>query len=161
MHTVRVEKEIPVPAQVAWEKFDDFGGIANFHPLVVHSTIVNDIETGMGAQRVCEFADGNAIREAVEGYRPGTGYSVRIVDPGKFPLKEAVAHITVEPVGVQRSRVTFVMQFRPKFGPLGWLMAKTMMAGQFRKILGRVIDGIEEHVRTGKVVGASRVPRAA
>jgi hypothetical protein len=44
------------------------------------------------------------------------------------------------------------MSFAPKFGPVGWLMGKTVMKAQFRKTLGSVIHGLETHMRTGAVV---------
>ena len=46
------------------------------------------------------------------------------------------------------------MRFQPKFGPVGWLMAKVMMEREFGRRLGLLIEGIEEHVRTGQPVGA-------
>ncbi len=110
-----------------------------------------------GAALTAQREDLNTIREEITAYEPGRGYEVEIVDPGKFPLKRAVAHLSVEPLGDARSRVGFDMDFRPKFGPLGWIMGKTVMVPQFRKILGRVLEGLETHLRTGEVV--SRKPR--
>jgi len=52
------------------------------------------------------------------------------------------------------------MEFTPRFGPVGWLMAVMMMKPKFRHILGKVIDGLEVHVQTGEVVGERR-PDAA
>ncbi len=36
---------------------------------------------------------------------------------------------------------------------MGWLMAKLMMEGQFKKNLSNVLQGLDDHIRTGKVVG--------
>jgi hypothetical protein len=49
------------------------------------------------------------------------------------------------------------LQFQPKFGPLGWIIGKTVMASQFRKVLTRVLDGLDEYIRTGKPVGQAGV----
>ena len=57
--------------------------------------------------------------------------------------------------------MSFHLAFRPKFGPVGWVMGKTVMAGQFRKILGRVLAGLEEHAETGEVVGGKPKTAAA
>jgi len=53
------------------------------------------------------------------------------------------------------------MAFRPKFGPVGWIMGKTVMTRQFTKILGRVLAGLEEHAETGEVVGGKPKTAAA
>ena len=159
MHHVHVDRVIDRPADAVWAILDDFGSVFRYHPLVKKSEIINGIGSGLGAGRVCHFEDGNTIREEITAYEPGRGYEVEIVDPGKFPLKRAVAHLSVEPLGDARSRVGFDMDFRPKFGPLGWIMGKTLMVPKFRKILGLVLEGLETHLRTGEVV--SRKPRPA
>ena len=63
----------------------------------------------------------------------------------KFPLKEAIAKLSVEPRGAARSAVTFDFEFAPKYGPLGWVMGNTIMAAQFRGVLESVIDGLESY----------------
>ena len=159
MHHVQVNRVIDRPADAVWAILDDFGGVYRFHPLVEKSPITNGISSGLGAQRVCHFDDGNAIREKIVAYEPGRELEVEIVDPGKFPLRRAVGRFSVEPLDNARSRVDLNMAFQPKFGPLGWLMAKTVMVPQFRKVLGHVLEGLETHLLTGEIV--SRKPRPA
>jgi len=84
---------------------------------------------------------------------------VEIIEPGSFPIHTAVAQIGVESLGDSKSRVSFKMAFKPKYGPLGWVMGKTVMANQFRKILGQVLAGLEKHALTGEIV--ARKPRTA
>lgn len=144
MHTVTVSKDVDVAAERIWPIIDDFGGVHKYHPLVDHSPIVAGNATGLGAERVCHFKDGNSLAERIVAYRPGEGYTVQVVDPGKFPIAKAIGHLDVRSLGVGRSRVTFRMEFQPKFGVLGWLMAKVMMVGQFRKILSGVLDGLAQ-----------------
>ena len=159
MHHVHVDRVIDQPADAVWSILDDFGSVFRFHPLVEKSPISNGISSGLGAGRVCHFDDGSSIREEITAYEPGRGYEVEIVDLGQFPLKRAVARLSVEPLSDARSRVGFDIAFRPKFGPLGWIMGKTLMVPQFRKTLKRVLEGLETHLRTGEVV--SRKPRPA
>ncbi len=161
MHHVHVDRVIDQPADAVWAILDDFGSVFRYHPLVKKSGIINGIGSGLGAGRVCHFDDGNSIREEITAYEPGRAYEVEIVDPGKFPLKRAVARLSVEPLGDARSRVGFDMAFQPKFGPFGWLMGKTVMAGQFGKILGSVLEGLETHLQTGEIVSRKPRPTAA
>ncbi len=161
MHHVHVDRVIDRPADAVWAILDDFGSVSRYHPLVETSPITNGIGSGLGAERVCHFDNGDSIREKITAYEPDRGYEVEIVDPGKFPLKRAVARLSVEPLDETRSRVGFDMSFKPKFGPLGWLMGKAVMVGQFSKILGRVLEGLETHLQTGEVVSRKPRPTAA
>ncbi len=161
MHEVQVARTIDVPANEAWKIIDDFGGIHQYHPLVERSPIKNGVASGLGAERVCHFDNGDAITERITGYEAGREYTVEITDLGKFPLKAAVGTFGVRPAGKDRSTVRFDFRFQPKFGPIGWLMGKTMMRSQFRKILGDVLAGLETHAKTGTVVNRKTKLHAA
>ena len=125
------------------------------------SPIANGIASGLGAERVCHFDNGDRIRERVTAHEAGKEYTVEIVDPGQFPLKSAVARISLSPVGGDRSRVRFEMSFEPKYGPVGWLMAATVMQSQFKRILAGVLEGLETHALTGEIVSRERTLAAA
>jgi len=153
MHTVVVEREMDVQADRAWSILDDFGGIYRFHPNVEKSSIQNGIDSGLGAERVCHFDNGDQVREQITGYEAGEEVTVEITDPGNLPLKTAVANIALTRLENNRSRVRFKMSFQPKYGPIGWLMGATVMQSQFRKILSQVLAGLETHAQTGEIVG--------
>lgn len=161
MHEVQVARTIGVPADQAWKIIDDFGGIFQYHPAVERSFITNGVTSGLGAERVCHFDNGDAITERIIGYEPGREYTVEITDPGKFPLVKGVARLSVAPAGSQRSTVQFTMRFTPKFGPVGWLMGKTVMRAGFRKILTSVLAGLETHATTGAIVSRKAGSKAA
>lgn len=160
MHKVIVGRELEIPASKAWEILDDFGAVHRYHPTIESSPIQNGIKSGLGAERVCHFDNGDSIKERVTGYEEGSEYTVEIIDPGNFPLKSAVARLTLDPLADDRSRVGLEMSFQPKYGPLGWLMGATVMQAQFRKILGDVLAGLERHALTGEIVNR-RPPVAA
>ena len=155
MHRVIVEREIEVPKGEAWSILDDFGAVYRYHPIVEASPIENGIPSGLGAERVCHFDNGDRIKEKITEYEAGEAYTVEIVDTGNFPLKRAVARISLTPVEDSRSRVRFEMSFEPKYGPVGWLMGATVMQTQFKKTLSRVLEGQETHALTGRVVSRS------
>ena len=161
MHTVVVEREMKIEADEAWKILDDFGAIYRFHPNVDKSPIENGIESGLGAERVCHFDNGDQVKERITGYEPGQELTVEIIDPGNFPLKTAVARINVSPNGDGASGVRFEMSFQPKFGPVGWLMGATVMQSQFRKILSQVLAGLETHAQTGEIVSRRSALAAA
>jgi hypothetical protein len=155
MFQVEVNHKINAPAEKVWQTIDKFGQVYTYHPLVKHSKSINDLPTGQGAERTCHFEDGNIIKERIINYEDNKKYQVEIYDPGKFPLQKAIGTLEVRSDDKARSNVTFIMDFQPKFGPIGWLMAHMVMKKQFSKILSKVLQGLDTHIQTGQIVGKS------
>ena len=161
MFDVKADRVIDASPEETWKILDDFGGIYRFHPLVERSPLVNGQKTGVGAQRVCHFDDGNSITEEIVEYQAGRGYTVEIIDPGKFPLTKSFGTLALEPAGSGKTKVTFQIRFTPKFGLLGRLMGRAVMVPQFRKIMASVLAGLETHARTGATISRKPLPAAA
>jgi len=153
MHHVSVNHKINAPAQKVWDVLDKFSEVYLYHPFVKHSESLNHMSGGLGAERTCHFEDGNKIKERIIAYEKGKSYHVEIYDPGKFPLRKAVALLEVTPESQNKATVIFNMTFQPKFGPAGWLMAKMVMKKQFASILKKVLYGLDTHLQTGGIIG--------
>ena len=152
MHTVSVRKAIDASFDEVWAVLDDFGGVSKYNPNVETSKIVDGPDTGLGATRECVFHDGGRVEEEIVAYESGSGYTVDFIDVGDMPLKQNVVELTVESLDEDRTAVTMTATFTPKFGPLGWLLAKAMMESKFRETFENVLDGLESHVLTGQPV---------
>lgn len=153
MYTVTVRETVDAPIEDVWEAIDDFGNVYEFHPYVEGSRLINDVARGTGAKRQCDFYSGESIREEVVETVPGKRQVVDIFDTGSFPLEENVATFDLEAVADGRTRVTVEMTFRPKYGPVGWVMARVAMKRQFRSLLENVLRGLEKYLRTGQLIG--------
>lgn len=156
MHTVIVTNTIQAAAERIWQALDDYGNIAVFHPFVARSRITNGQPTGLGAERVCSFYDGSQVRETITRYLPGQGYSVELAD-FSMPLKQGTVHLDVKALDTKRSQVTVCFEFEPKFGVLGWLMAQTLIKPKLKQVSSQLMQGLADHLRTGKVVGENGV----
>lgn len=148
MHTVSVRREIDASIEEVWRILDDFGGVAKYNPSVETSKIVAGPESGNGATRECTFYDGGRIEEQIVDYEPGTGYTVNFTDVGDFPLEKNVVEIGVESTDETRTVVTMTSNFTPKFGPVGWLLAKMMMKSKFRETFEAVLSGLDSYVHS-------------
>ena len=146
MHSVTVSRDYRHSADKVWGALDKFGNVSAYHPLVKESSIINGQDTGTGAERVCHFKDGNTILERIVEYTPNKNYSVEIYDLGSFPLKKAVALLEVNEKGSKSSSVNFKMDFQPKYGLIGTIMANMVMKKQFSKLLGQVLAGLDRYV---------------
>ena len=158
MHTTTVRRTFEVSADRVWAAFDDFGGIHKFHPMIESSPLTGGQAKGLGCERACHLYGGGVLKERVTHYEAGRRMTVQITDAGPFPIRHAVADIEVVPDGPRASSVTFTMAFEPKFGALGWLMAKVIMVRQFRRLVEQVLDGLATHLDTGQRIGAKGVP---
>ena len=152
MHSVSVARRLNKPANEVWRTIDKFGDVYTYHPLVKHSESINDLPTGKGAERICHFEDGNKIKERIINYENDKKYQVEIYETGRFPLQTAIGTLEVHPEDEQNSTVSFKMDFQPKFGPLGWLMAQLAMKNQFAKTLAIVLEGLDKNLQTGQVI---------
>ena len=158
MHEVSVTREIDAPKTAIWQVLDDFGGVDKYNPGITRSGIVDGPDTGRGATRECLLNDGGRIEEEIIEYESGSSYTVEFTDMGEFPLKENIVRISVTELDTSRTNVTMAARFTPKFGPLGWLMAKVMMKSRFEENFEGMLAGLEAHVKTGRHGATESVP---
>ena len=147
MHTVRVAREIDAPKSEIWRILDDFGGVSKYSPGVETSGIVDGPDTGVGAVRECHLDEGGRIAERIVEYDDGSSFTVEFVDMGDFPLKENIVQLAVREIDANRSEVTMTGRFTPKFGPVGWLLAKVMMKSKLEETFADTLAGLEKYVK--------------
>lgn len=147
MPTAIATQTVNAPVSVVWALFDDFAAIHKNHPDIKDSyTIGGTANTGLGAQRQCDFKDGkNYVREEIVSYVPEERLDIDIYD-GTFPLRQALAKFRFEAVSTAQSKVTMTMDFTPKFGAVGALMGP-MMRAQFQKAMDRLL---KEHAKAAE-----------
>lgn len=148
MHEVSVTREINASLPIVWQILDDFGGVVKYNPGVIKSGIVAGPDIGEGAIRECVLDGGGRIEEKIIDYEPDSAYTVKFTEMGDFPLKENIVNISVAELGDSRTEVTMAAQFTPKFGPLGWVMAKVMMKSKFEETFEETLDGLASYVET-------------
>lgn len=152
MHNVTVKREINHDVGSVWDVLDDFGSVHKYNPGVKTSSIIGNKQTGMGAKRACDFYDGSSLKETIIKYTPNQGYSFALSE-FSLPLKQATSHFKVAPLRNGNSELTVTLEFQPKFGPVGWLMAKLLMRPMLTKALQGLTKGLDDHMTTGKFVG--------
>lgn len=146
MAKVTVKQVVNASIADVWNSWDQFGTIDAFNPNLNRSFLLDgSAPTGLGATRQCDFKDGkNYIREKIIEYRPEETMKVDIYE-GTVPLKKAVAQIHLARSGANKTIVTFIMEFKPKFGLLGALMVP-LMKPQFKKDIGGLLKGNAQFV---------------
>lgn len=160
MLKVVVSRNISASQQDVWNAWSDFGNIDKFHPAVKSSTIIGGPTTGTGAMRRCKFYDGSSIEERINVHKPlsAIGWTLT-VPPG--PIKRGDALVELRASSPSETIATFTLTFTMKMGPLGWLLGNLAVKGVMKKALNQLLKSLDDHLRTGDLVGKDGVLQAA
>jgi hypothetical protein len=71
-----------------------------------------------------------------------------------MPLKEMHAQFLLTP-RARGTAVTMKLEFQPKFGLMGTLMAHVMMKPMMTKLVDKVLAGLDEHLSAGSIAKAA------
>ncbi len=158
MATTEISRTIHAPIETVWPILADFGQTHRWNPEVAHSASVGDLATGLGAQRSCEFDDTGSkwITEEIVAFdEPGHRYTVQLIGgPSKPPIEEVLVDIKAVATTPETTTVTMAATLNGR-GPLQKAMA-TMGVAAMKRVLGRVLHGLDHHVTTGEVVTTRR-----
>ena len=141
-----------LPASSIWETLENYGDIEKYAPTIKTSSIVGELQTGLGASRRCTFTDGSSLVETIIKYNEGEGYRMELSEYS-FPLKYMFADIHVKPLGKQACEITMSTDFLVKAGPLGWLMGFFLMRPIMKGAFKKVMSGLAYYTQTGNAVG--------
>ena len=72
-----------------------------------------------------------------------------------MPLKRAFSHFQLEPLSKDKCLLSVTIEFEPKFGPIGWLMAKLLMRPMLAKALNGLTKGLDDYMTSEQFVGES------
>lgn len=139
--------QIDAPPEAVWAVLGRFMHIDEFAPEVTSVDALTQSADSVGSQRRCHFKNGNSVVEEVITWNPNKGYRVRMSEMGAMPLHAAESEISIEPTGTGGSNVVWSMDYQMKYGPLGWLLGKTMLPMMMGKILDGNLKGLADRVK--------------
>ena len=153
MTTLKHEILINVPKSQVWDMIADLGGVVKFHPLVTKSYYVTDEKQGNGAARICELGPKNSVNETAIAWKEGESITlgVEFIKGQKPPVDNFTGTILLKEQG-SGTVAAMIIEFAPKFGPLGKLMDVTLLRPQFDKLIPKVLKGLKHHIETGETV---------
>ncbi|MDA0368198.1 MAG: SRPBCC family protein [Proteobacteria bacterium] len=143
MGTIIVTKNIAASADRAWAALADFGNIANFHPGLSGSHLLDgSAANGVGAERRCDIKDGNYLVERVRDWHEGQSYTIDIIE-SSMPVRRATATLSVKPIDAHHSQAAMVVDMTMKFGLLGKVMEILMARSAMRRTMVGILDGLD------------------
>ena len=129
--------DIPATSDAIWAVIGRYMHIDEFAPQIASVDALTTGDNGVGSKRRCHFDNGTSLVEEVIAWKTNHSYRVRLSEMEAVPLRHAEAELSLNPTLNGMTRVTWSMDYRVKFGPLGWLLGQTMM----KLMLGKVLDG--------------------
>ena len=142
--------QIDATPEAVWAVLSRFMHIDTFAPQVTSVDALTNGEDGMGSKRRCHFENGGSMVEEVVKWEPNRGYRVRLSEMDPMPLDEAFAELSVAPANAGQSVVTWSMDYRVKYGPIGWLLGQTMMKMMMGKVLDGNLEGLADMIRSNR-----------
>ncbi len=141
--------EIDATPDDVWAVLGNFMQVDEFAPEIVSVDALTEGEDGVGSKRRNHFKNGISLVEEITAWEPAKQrFRLQILEMESMPLHERYSTMSVEPMDNGRSRVKWDMDFRVKFGPLGWLLGQTMMKMMMGKIIDGNLKGLADKVRT-------------
>lgn len=162
MNTVITARTIPHSKEKVWAIIDDFPNIHVWNPGVKnsHSTSI-DTETGEGAQRHCDLAPFGSFEERITEYVPNEKMVVDIYDGAKLPpIKNMVAEIKLQELGVDSTRVSFSFSYDTK-GIMGKIMNPIMIKPKMTEGTENFLKGLAHYLETGEKITKAELKNAS
>ncbi|MCH9688718.1 MAG: SRPBCC family protein [Deltaproteobacteria bacterium] len=136
-----------------WSAISRMGAVQDWHPNVARSQVLTDHDSGIGASRRVEFQDGNSVVETVVE-ESESGYTT--MEMSEMPLLDnAFVTIRITERSDDETEVTFSIDYRLRYGPLGWLINALMMKRMLRKAFETALAGLSHHLETGDLIADS------
>ena len=136
---IHFERTLKIDAtpDAVWAVLGDFMHIDEFAPEIVSVDALTDGEDGIGSRRRNHFKNGTSLVEEITEWEPAKRrFRLQMLDMDSMPLHEGYSAMSVEPTNNGRSMVIWDMDYRVKFGPIGWVLGQTMM----KMMMGKSID---------------------
>lgn len=140
-------RQIDAAPDEVWAVLGRFMHIDEFAPQVASVEALTDGAVGVGSRRRCTFENGGDMVEEVTAWEPGQSFRVRLSETAPIPLSEGHAFVKIAPAGAGATRVDWGMDYRMKYGPLGWLLGQTMVKAMMGKVIEANLDGLATRVR--------------
>lgn len=130
--------EIDAAPDAVWAVVSSLMNIDEFAPQIKSVEALTEGEIGVGSKRRNHFENGGSIVEEITEWDADQRYHrLQMSEMGSMPLEEGYSDIKIEEAEGGKSKVTWGMDYKMKYGVFGRLLGQTMM----KMMMGKIIDG--------------------
>jgi hypothetical protein len=144
MTVIRHEIDAPCTPDRVWTLLADLEAVERYNPGVREARIRGTPRTGIGAMRVCELLPSGRVTERVTHWEEGRALGLEVA-ASDWPIQFMRWVTRVEPRGGGGTRITQELEYRVKFGPVGWLLDRFMMERKLRASLDTIFASLVKH----------------
>ncbi len=150
MFHIHAEHALNAPRPVVWDVMNDFGSHYRYNPFVQHSEIINDVPTGLGAERALQLYDGSTMRQRIVDYEAGRSMVVDVVE-SELLIRHFIIELSVEEKTEGTCKLIYDISYAAPFGIVGYpvgLLFKPILMSR----INHVLKGLERYVLTREAV---------
>lgn len=129
------------PAKI-WALLSDLTAVADYNAQVSAARLRGNTPSGIGAERECDLVPKGRVVERVTVWEDGQALGLKVVE-SEWPVHfmHWVTHIED---GAPGARVTQELEYRMKFGPVGWLLDRLFMKPMITRNVGATLAAMIE-----------------
>jgi hypothetical protein len=156
MTTIQHEIHAACPPAPLWELLSDLEAVQRYNPGVRRAAIEGSQRSGVGARRSCELLPKGRVVERVTHWEDERALGLEIAD-SDWPIHFMRWVTRLEPNG-NGTRITQSLEYRVKFGPLGWLFDRLIMKRKLTATLDGVFASLVRHAESTMLPAAKKEP---
>lgn len=147
MSTIRHEIAANCPPARVWALLADLQAVARYNPGVKAASIEGTQRTGVGACRACELSPRGRLVERVTHWEEQRAIGLEVAE-SDWPIHFMRWVTRLEPDG-QATRITQDLEYKVKFGPIGWLLDALVMKRKLTTTVDAVLAALVEQAERG------------
>jgi hypothetical protein len=126
----------------------DLEAVQRYNPTVRTAMVRGARRTGVGAERACELVPKGRVVERVTHWEDGRAVGFEVAE-SDWPIHFMRWVTRIEPAGAT-TRITQSLEYKVKFGPVGWLLDTLVMKRKLSSTLDDVFASLVQHAEGRK-----------
>jgi uncharacterized protein YndB with AHSA1/START domain len=143
MTTIHHDVAAACPPERVWALLSDLEAVQRYNPTVRSAAIHGDQRSGVGAKRSCELVPKGRVVERVTHWEDGRAVGLEVAE-SDWPIRFMRWITRIEPAG-SGTRITQVLEYEVKFGPVGRLLDLLVMKRKLTATLDGVFASLVRH----------------
>lgn len=146
MRSLRERIDIRASRDSVWRVLNDFGGVADWAPYLRRSSLVGDLERGVGSYRVLRHFWGFRIEESVVEWKDHEGYTFEVVVVPS-PMSNVRESWSLE-TGNPHVTVTSTVEYDMRLGWIGAVLDMVLVRHLIRREMRTGLRGLRDYVQS-------------
>jgi hypothetical protein len=143
MTILRHEVQADCSPERVWALLSDLEAVQRYNPNVRVAMIQGARRTGIGAERACELVPRGRVVERVTHWDDGRAVGLEVAE-SDWPIHFMRWVTRIEPAG-SSTRITQSLEYKVKFGPVGWILDRLVMKRKLASALDDVFSSLVRH----------------